>query len=154
MFTDTNSLVYKIRTDDVHKDFYEDKNSFDFSNYPGYSVFFFFYLVNKQVIGKTKDEFKGEIIREFGGLKSDGQENKKAKGVKKNVLQSTRHKQFVDDLCYKKLIRHSTKRIQSISHKTGAYVCKIYLSFFDGKISIYDNDINSLDYFDKDIRSQ
>ena len=32
LFTDTNSLVYKIRTD-VSEDFYKDKNLFDFSDY-------------------------------------------------------------------------------------------------------------------------
>ena len=46
LFTDTKSWVYKIRTDDVHKDFYEDKNSFDFSNYPGDSIFLTL-LINK-----------------------------------------------------------------------------------------------------------
>ena len=34
LFTDTDSLVYEIKTRDVCKDFYEDKNLFDFSNYP------------------------------------------------------------------------------------------------------------------------
>ena len=29
-----------------------------------------FHLLNKRGIGKTKDEFKGKIISEFGGLKS------------------------------------------------------------------------------------
>ena len=52
------------------------------------------------------------------------------------------------------MIRHSTKRIQSTLHKRGIYVGKIYLSFFDDKRYIYDDGINSLDYFDKDIRSQ
>ena len=34
LFTDTDSLVYKIKTEDVYEDFYQDKNLFDFSNYP------------------------------------------------------------------------------------------------------------------------
>ena len=62
----------------------------------------FFNLVNKKVIGKTKDEFKRKIIIEFGRLKSkmyssvsvDGTEIKKAKGVNKNVMKSTRHKRI------------------------------------------------------------
>ena len=102
MFTDTHSLVYKNITDDVHEDFYEDENLFDFSDYtPDLK---FFDLVNKKVIGKMKDEFKGEIISELVGLKSkmyslvsvDGKENKKAKGVDENVVKNTIHKEFVD----------------------------------------------------------
>ena len=34
LFTDTGSLVYEIKTEDVYEDFYEDKNLFDFSDYP------------------------------------------------------------------------------------------------------------------------
>ena len=66
--TDTDSLVYEIETKDVYEDFYRDKNLFDFSNYLGDSKLFDF--VNKKVIGKMKDELKGNIISEFMGLKS------------------------------------------------------------------------------------
>ena len=80
-----------------------------------------------------KDEFKGKIISEFVELKSkmyslvdvDGEENKKAKGVNKNVAKNTRHKKFVDILFNKKLIRHRMKRIPSKLHRIGTYdVCK------------------------------
>ena len=57
LFTDTDSLVYEIKTDDVYEDFYENKNLFNLSDYPRDSTFFD--LVNKNVIGKMKDEFKG-----------------------------------------------------------------------------------------------
>ena len=40
MFKDTASLVYEIKTDDNYEDFYEDKNLFDFSDYPQDSKFF------------------------------------------------------------------------------------------------------------------
>ena len=33
-FTDTDSLVYEIKTKDDYEDFYQDKNLFDFSDYP------------------------------------------------------------------------------------------------------------------------
>ena len=68
LFTDTDSLVYEIKTEDVYEDFYDDKNLFDFSDYPLNSKFFD--PVNKKVIDKTKDDFKGRIISEFIGLKS------------------------------------------------------------------------------------
>ena len=66
--TDTDSLVYKIKTEDAYEDFYKDKNLFDLSDYLLNSKFFD--PTNKKVIGKMKDEFKGKIISEFIGLKS------------------------------------------------------------------------------------
>ena len=56
LFTDTDSLVYEIETNDVYEDFYRDRNLFDFSDYPQDSKFFD--PVNKKVIGKVKDEFR------------------------------------------------------------------------------------------------
>ena len=106
--------ISKIKTRDVYEDFYEDKNLFDFSDYPLDSKFFD--LVNKRVIGKIKDEFKGKIINGYVGLKSkmyslisvDDEEVTKAKGVNKKI----KHKEFVDVLFNKKVIRHNMKRIQ------------------------------------------
>ena len=34
LFTDTDSLVYEIKIEDVYEGFYQDKNLFDFSDYP------------------------------------------------------------------------------------------------------------------------
>ena len=56
LFTDTDSLVYEIKTEDVYEDFLKDKGLFDFSDYP--QDLNFFYPANKKVIGKMKDEFK------------------------------------------------------------------------------------------------
>ena len=54
--------------DDVYKDLFQDKKSFDNSNYPKNSEFFF--DENKNVIGKMKDEAAGMPIKEFIGLRS------------------------------------------------------------------------------------
>ena len=53
LFTDTDSLVYEIKTEDVYEDFYQDKNLFDVSDYLLDSKFFD--PANKKVIGKMKD---------------------------------------------------------------------------------------------------
>ena len=66
LFTDTESLVYEIETDDVYENFYENKNLFRCKIKIGSM---FFGPVNKKVIGKMKGEFKGKIISEFIGLK-------------------------------------------------------------------------------------
>ena len=136
MFTDTDSLGYEIKTKDINEDFYKNKNLFDFSDYLQHSCFFD--PVNKNVIGKMKDEFNGKITSESIGLKSkmysliavDNEEVKKAKGVNKNVVKKIRHKEFADALFNKKIIRHKMKRIQSKLYRNGTYdVCKISLSF-------------------------
>ena len=113
LFTDTDSLVYEIKTEDVYKDFFKDKNLFHFSDYPLNSKFFD--PANEKVIRKMKDEFKGKIINGFIGLKSkmyslisvDDEEVTKAKRVNKKI----RHKEFVDVLFNKKEIRYNMKRI-------------------------------------------
>ena len=40
LFAKKDSLVYQIKTSDVYKDFYEDKDFFDFSDYPKDLTFF------------------------------------------------------------------------------------------------------------------
>ncbi|XP_078355713.1 uncharacterized protein LOC144640434 [Oculina patagonica] len=68
LFTDTDSLTYEIEADDVYKDFWNDKDKFDNSDYPKKSLFFD--KTNKKVIGKFKDESCGLPICEFVGLRS------------------------------------------------------------------------------------
>ena len=123
MFTDTESLVYEIKTKYVYGDSYQGKNLFDLSDFPVNSKFFD--ETNKKVISKMKDEFKGRIICEFFGLKStmhslitaEDKEVVKAKGINKKI----RHEEFVNVLFNKKVIRHNMKRIQSKLHKLGTY---------------------------------
>ena len=91
LFTDIDSLTYEIEAEDVYKDFWNDKDKFDNSDYPESSPYFD--KTNKKVIGKFKDEAAGVPICEFVGLRSkmysyikDNQTvGKTAKGIKKNV---------------------------------------------------------------------
>ena len=50
LFTDTDSLTYEIKSENVYEDFFEWKDLFDFSNYSKDSKFFD--NTNKKVIGK------------------------------------------------------------------------------------------------------
>ena len=68
LFTDTDSLTYKIKSKNVYEEFFKWKNLFDFSNFSKDSKFF--NETNEKVIGKMKDEFGGVIVEEFVGLKS------------------------------------------------------------------------------------
>ena len=54
MFTDTDSLVYEIKTDDVYEYFYKEKDLFDLSNYLKDSKFYDPSNVNE--IGKVREK--------------------------------------------------------------------------------------------------
>ena len=60
LFTDTDSLCYEIKTNDVYEDFFYNKDKFDFSEYDKNSKYFD--NCNKKVIGKFKDESNGITI--------------------------------------------------------------------------------------------
>ena len=60
LFTDTDSLAYEIKSENVYEEFYKWKDLFDFSNYSKDSKFSD--DTNKKVIGKMKYEYGGVII--------------------------------------------------------------------------------------------
>ena len=89
-----------------------DRELFDFSGYSKDSVYF--HDSNKKKLGKMKDEFNGNKIHEFVGLKgkmysliSGNVEVNKAKGVNLKL----KHQKYVDVLFNKKVLRHKMKRI-------------------------------------------
>ena len=50
-------------------------------------------------------------------------------------------------------MRHKLKKIQNKKHKIGTYeIEKKYLSWYDDKISVSDDGIHTLAFFDKDLR--
>ena len=157
LYTDTDSLVYEIKAGNVYDQCFKDKHLFDFSGYPKDSVYY--YISNKNILGKMKDELNGVKTVEFAGLKSkmysfiadNDKEVNKAKGVNKRI----RHNEYVDVLFNKKVMRHRMKRIQSKLHEIGTYdLNKISLSCFDDNIYVLDDGINTLAYFHKDISYQ
>ena len=122
LFTDTDSVTYNIKTEDVYKDFWADKDKFDFSGYKEASDFYD--LKNKKVIGKMKDETAGEPIVEFVGLRSkmysyvtnDEKGCKTAKGIKKNVVRNLlKHEDYT--LFNNRQMFHKMKSIRSENHK-------------------------------------
>ena len=65
-FTDTDSLMYLIQTEDFYQDINKDiKKTFDTSNYPENHPSGIKIGVNKKVIGKFKDEAAGKQITHF-----------------------------------------------------------------------------------------
>ena len=63
LFTDTDSLMYEIKTEDVYEDFNSNKEMIDFSNCSFKSKYYD--DSNKLVIEKINDETAGVSIKEF-----------------------------------------------------------------------------------------
>ena len=103
LFTDTDSLMYEIETEDFFKDISGDvKDRFDTSDYPENHPSGIPTGENKKVLGMIKDEAAGKIIKEFVGLRAklysykldEGEETKKCKGIKKQVVKSIKHEDY------------------------------------------------------------
>ena len=125
LFTYTDSLVYEIEGDNVYDQCYKDKHIFDFS---GYNKNIIYYDdSNKKVLGKMKDEFNGDKTDKLVGLKSqmyslisDYREVNKAKGV--NLV--LKHREYIDVLFNKRVVRHKMKRILSELHSFSTFDIK------------------------------
>ena len=98
LFTDTDSFLYEIQTEDFYKDISGDvKDRFDTSDYSENHPSGIPAGLNKKVLGKFKDEAAGKIIKEFVGLRAklysfkmdEGKENKRCKGIKKAVVEKS-----------------------------------------------------------------
>ena len=158
LFTDTDSLFYHIKSEkDIYEEFWVDRELFDNSDYPESSKFFF--KENKKVIGKFKDEAAGKPILEFVGLKSKmysytkvtGEEYKKAKGIRKNVIKKNiRHQDYLDVLNNNKIMHHQMNTIRSELHQINSYhLNKVSLSPYDDKRYLLDDGITSYAYGNK-----
>ena len=140
LFTDTDSLCYHIKTEDVYHDMFERKEEFDFSDYPKESKFHD--PTNKKVIGKMKDETASVPIVEFVGLRSkmysfktEEHECKKAKGINKGVVRrKMRHQDYLKTLEKQTRSLARMRAIRSTNHRvTSCEINKIGLSSYDDK---------------------
>ena len=88
LFTDTDGLMYDIKTEHVYKDFSYNKELSDFSNYLTKSKYY--NNSNKLLVGDMKDKTAGVAIKQFARFKpktylylvDDNSEHKKSKGHK------------------------------------------------------------------------
>ena len=137
LFTDTDSLMYENKTEDVYEQFSSNKEMFAFSNYSTNSKYYD--NSNKLVIGKIKGETRGVASEEFVGLKpkiysllvEDNSEHKKANGVNRNVVAIINHNEYKDVLLNNKCLRHSMNRIQSKYHRIRTYeINKKFVALF------------------------
>lgn len=144
IYSDTDSLVYYVKTRDLYRDMVENKEHFDLSD----MVEKFRDDGNKKVVGKFKDETCGVPIKEFVALKPkvysflcDGHSSKKAKGVNKStVKKDIKHDHYVKCLKSGKQQYDKTTGIRSFNHEIFTYQnIKISLSAFDDKYHLIDS---------------
>ena len=155
LFTDTDSLMYEIETEDFYKDISGDvKDRFDTSDYPENHPSGIPTGINKKVLGMMKDEAGGKIIKEFVGLRSklysfvmdDGEETKKCKGIKKQVVESSiRHEHYKTCLTTGKELLRKQNILRSYNHEVYTEeVNKIALSAMDDKRYILSDGVHTL----------
>ena len=155
LFTDTDSLMYEIETEDFYEDIAGDvKDKFDTSDYPENHPSGIPTGENKKVLGMMKDEAAGKIIKEFVGLRSklysfvmdDGGEIKKCKGIKKQVVESSiRHEHYKTCLTTGKELLRKQNILRSYEHEVYTEeVNKVALSALDDKRYILSDGMDTL----------
>ena len=155
LFTDTDSLMYQIQTEDFYKDISADiKTKFDTSDYPKDHPSGILTGENKKVIGMFKDEVAGKQITHFIGLRpklysfkiEEGKNVKKCKGIKKSVVsKGITFEHYVDCLFTGEKQMRSMKIIQSKNHDIySKEVNKLALSSEDNKRKVLEDKIHTL----------
>ena len=155
LFTDTDSLLYEIETEDFYKDISGDvKDRFDTSDYPENHPSGIPTGVNKKVLGMFKDEEAGKIVKEFVGLRAklysykmdEGKEKKRCKGIKKAVVEkSITHEDYLTCLETGKEQLRRQNIIRSYEHVLYTEeVNKIALSAADDKRYLLKDSYNTL----------
>ncbi len=155
LFTDTDSLCYEIQTNDVYKDIKNDTDEwYDTSNYEKDHPSGLYSGKNKKVIGFYKDECGGKFITEFVGLKpksysyetSDGEVEKKCKGVKKYVVKNhITHEDYKECLFTRVSQLRTMNTIRSRKHNVGSErINKTALSADDDKRIIWEDGVHTL----------
>lgn len=166
LYTDTDSLILEIFTENFYNDIITNLEVYDTSNYPHNNRF----KIPKtpSVLGKMKDEFPEKIIHRFLGtgakaytIVTDVENNddkyeyiKKAKGVNKSVIEKMLTVEHYENVIYK----NPTHFEQMISFRSNLHqistnvVNKVALSQFDDKRLILSDKVNTLSWGHYQIR--
>ena len=125
-YTDTDSFIINIKTEDFFEDISNDvERWFDTSNHDKKDKKPLLIGKNKKVPGLFKDGLGGKIITEFVALRvkaysyldDDGNKHKKCKGTKKCVMkQKLMFQNFKDCLLNNKTVYRSQERFKSCNH--------------------------------------
>ena len=167
--TDTDSLIYLVKTENVYDDIFSSRDMYDLANFPKTSKYFD--CSNNKVIGKFKDECSGEPILEFIGLRPkmysfltvhdansaplQPVEKHRAKGIASAASKLLRHADF------RRQLDNPSENLQ-INRRIGSKLHIIYtielkkrgLCAFDDKRFLLADGINSLAFGHVDIQNE
>ena len=144
-FTDTDSLLYRIETEDLFEDISGDvADHFDTSEFPGNHPKVLdgtIKRMNKKVLGMMKDETCGKQIVDFVGLRAkcysfvtEESSQRKCKGIKKDVIKKMKHKDWVTCLNEQNVLMKEMTCFRSKKHEIATVVLnKVALSANDDK---------------------
>lgn len=125
VYTDTDSFIFVVETEDFYKDLGEDKelgSYFDFSSYPeGHPLYS---TANKKKLGFFKDETNGDPVAEvvavrakmYSVLTKSGIQKNTGKGIKKCILKKTGHDK------YKKCLQHESDPKNFVQRETMTFI--------------------------------
>jgi len=162
LYTDTDSLVLLIETEDVYEDMWEDQNLYDTSNFPedfrtskGHQLYS---TKNKKVAGKFKDEcgvknsdgapyyspiseFVSLRPKMYSYVKADGKEDRRVKGISRPVVKhDIRHEMFMSCLLDGVEKKHEQMQIRSDHHHLGRSDHHHLGLYKSSKVSLSPND--------------
>ena len=150
LFTDTDSLCYNIRKQDIFQIIKENKDLFDLSNYPKEHELYD--KTNNKALGKFKNESPSQI-KEFIGLRAklytfiseeDDKPHNKCKGVKKCVAKNILIDDYRNTLYNRENKLINQNGIRSYGHQLFTEkVTKVALSCNDDKVYILDNNVGT-----------
>lgn len=150
VYKDTDSLLYRIQTDDLYADMQSFKHLLDLSDYPKEHPLFD--PTNKKVPLTMTDELNGKVFKECVVLRSklysimfeDGVKQS-AKSVQKSVKKTLHHEKYKNCLLDQKPLRAQMRQLHSINHQIRIKaVNKVALSCFDDKRYILEDGITTL----------
>ena len=150
VYKDTDSLLYRIETNDLYEDMAEFKHLLDLSDYPSDHVLY--EPSNKKVPLTMTDELNGQVLEECVLLRSkmfsikyvDGVKQS-AKGVQRSVKKSLHDDKYRSCLFEKTSRRAPMMRIHAENHQIQISMTnKVALNCFDDKRFILSDGITTL----------
>ena len=123
VFTNVDSLAYKIKNEDFYKDTNSDvEKLFSTGDYEANHELEMKTGLNSKVLGMLIDEASGKQTTEFVGFRSklycykmiDGNENKKFKGVSKNVVKRVLNLITIENACLANTMRFLQKKLTKL----------------------------------------
>lgn len=163
LYTDTDSLIYEIVTDDYYHDIRDDLDQFyDTSDYSDEKLKKFnLKSVNKKVLGKFKDEMGGKLILEFIGLRAKSYclltendvEIRRQKGISRSVVEKDLTNSDYRTCLYNKTnVFISQYVFKSEKHVLRTQLIhKLALCPFDDKRYLIPNSVCTLPWYHKNI---